>query len=294
MPNGAGYEFHKLPAYDHALFHKFRQKDGSVKTSLRIFTPLELARQEIQLRRANVELRLEIERSLGPNMWSEMLEQPRGVLFRCLPSPDNGFTYFYQASNWLGLTPFPPEYTRDKFVPLNSEKHGLARLRLTLPDGTRATCDILNWKSEEGKRLSEVVLKSGETLASFHHRLFDVAGYVVELRDLSDWFSSRSPPANFYFYYLSHFLVHGVLFEAIFEDEDPNEDRFTHEVIYPNIERIEKEFGLRPLIVQLYPPDQTSEEDFYWWSYPPQVNEYLVKWARENNLVLKPWKAKHQ
>lgn len=292
MPNGAGYELQKLPAVDHALPHMFRQKDGPVKTSLPIFTPLEFARQEIQLRQANPALRTEIERVMGSHFWPEMIHRPRGVMWRCLPSPDNGFTFFFQSSYWLGLEPLLPEYNRDKFVHLNSEKHGLARLRLTLPDGTRATCDILDWKNEDGKRLSEVVLKSGETLASFHHRLFDVAGYVVERRELSDWFSSRSPPANYYFYYLSHFLVHGVLFEAIFEGEDPRDDRFTHEVLYPNIERIEKEFGLRPLIVQLYPPDQTPEEDFYWWSYPPQVNEYLVKWASENNLVLKPWKAK--
>lgn len=220
-----------------------------------------------------------------------MLEQPRGVLCRCLPSPDNGFTFFHQASNWLGLSPFLPEYNRDKFVHLNSEKHGLARLRLTLTDGTRATCDILDWQATQGKRLSEVVLKNGDLLTTFHHSLFDVAGYSVKRRDSSDWFQDRLPPSNYYYHYLCHFLVHGVAFEAFFENEDPNEDQFTRDVIYPNIERIEKQFGVRPLIVQLYPPNQTSLEDFYWWSYPPHVNEYLVKWVIENNLPTKPWRA---
>ncbi len=244
------------------------------------------------MRQVNSPLRAEIERTLKENFWPEMLQAPRGVMVRSLPSPDNGFAFFHQASHWLGLIPLLPEYNQDKFVPLNSEKHGLARLRLTLPDGTCATCDILDWQAGQGKRLSEVILKTGETLTDFHHRLFNVAGYMVERRDISDWFHGRSPPANYYFYYLSHFLVHGVVFEAIFENEDSREDQFTHEVIYPNIERIEKQFGLRPLIVQLYPPNQTQEEDFYWWSYPPHVNEYLVKWAMENNLPIKPWRAK--
>jgi hypothetical protein len=262
-----------------------------MKPTLQILTPLEIAREELQLRRGNIELRNEIERAIKPYFWTEMLKEPRGVLWRCLPSPDNGFTYYYQASNWLGLNPFLPEYIQDKFVHLNDEKKGLARLRLSMPDG-RGICDIVDWQSEQGKRLSEVVLKTGERLVDFHHHLFELAGYPIERTDKSEYFSSLRPPANGYFYYLSHFVAHGVVFEAIFEDEDPKEDQFTYEVIYPNIEKIEKMFGLRPLIVQLYPPDQTLLEDFYWWSYPPHVNNYLVKWAIENNLAIKPWQSK--
>lgn len=261
-----------------------------MKPSLDIFTPIDGAREELQSRQSNSALRKEVEAALGSNLWPEMLQESRGTMWRSLPSPDNGFTFFYQASHWLGLTPFLPEYSQDKFVPLNSEKHGLARLRLTLPDGTRATCDILDWQAGQGKPLADVRLKTGETLVEFHHGLFDVAGFAIERRDLSEYFSSRRPPSNYYFYYLSHFVAHGVAFEAIFEDEDPKEDRFTHEVIYPNIEKIEKAFGLRPLIVQLYPPNQTPIEDFYWWSYPPHVNEYLVKWALANRLPIKPWR----
>lgn len=262
-----------------------------MKLTCPIHTPLEIAREKIQERWTNLALRTEVERTLGQHFWQEMLRCPRGVMWRCLPSPDNGFTFFYQASHWLGIKPLLPEYTGDKFVHFNSEKHGLARLRLTLPDGTLATCDILDWQSAHGKALSEVILKTGETLADFHHGLFSVAGFVIERAELSEWFSSRRPPLNYYFYYLSHFIAHGVLFEAVFEGEDPRDDQFTHEIIYPNLERIEREFGLKPLIVQLYPPDQRPEEDFYWWSYPPHVNEYLVKWVMENKLPLKPWRA---
>lgn len=262
-----------------------------MKPTLPILTHRENAREEIQRRQADASLRNEVEHVLGHHFWPEM-RQPRGVLFRCLPSPDNGYMYFQHATHWLGLTPFLPEYNHDKFVHINAEKKGLARLRLTLPDGTRVICDIVKWNTEQGKPLSDVIVTSGDTLAEFHHRLFDVAGMTTERREMSDYFKRLCPPANYYFYYMSHFVAHGVVFEAIFEEEDPREDRFTHEVIYPSIERIEKTFGVRPLIVQLYPPNQTPDEDFYWWSYPPQINDYLVKWVSENKVPIKPWHPK--
>jgi hypothetical protein len=59
----------------------------------------------------------------------------------------------------------------------------------------------------------------------------------------------------------------------------------------PNLERVEREFGMKPLVVRLYPPDQTEDEDFYWFSYPPHVNAYLVKWAQENKLPFKKAKV---
>jgi hypothetical protein len=196
-----------------------------------------------------------------------------------------------QAARWVGLEQFLPSYIQDKFVHLNDEKKGLARLSLTAA-GLKVTADILDWQTSQGSPMNEVRIRSRETLAEFHLRLFDVAGYSVETRDLSEWFKSRKPACNYYYYLLQHFIAHGVYFEAILEGEDARHDEFTNSVIYPNLERIQSEYGLKPLIVQLYPPDQTPEEDFYWFSYPPHVNDYLVKWALENNLPLKPWRPK--
>ena len=44
-----------------------------------------------------------------------------------------------------------------------------------------------------------------------------------------------------------------------------------------------------PMAVRLYPdPDgQSEEEDFYWWCYPPHINEYLTQYAHDNNLPVK-------
>jgi len=235
-------------------------------------------------------LRRSVEEVIGAHFWPELIEQPHGVLCRCLPSPDNGFTFFLQASQWMGLQAFMPEYTEDKFVSLNPEKRCLGRLSLTMPEGTKMTCDILDYNANDGKPLTEVVLKTGEKLVSFHHRLFEIAGYQIMPHDLSVWLLSNKPAHNYY-YYLAHFIAHGVLFDVFEDDHGSKEEVFTREVILPNLEIVEREFGLKPLIVRHYPPEQTDDEDFYWFSYPPHVNAYLVKWAQENNLPFKKAKV---
>lgn len=104
---------------------------------------------------------------------------------------------------------------------------------------------------------------------------------------MSEWWISLKPATYYYYYYLSHFIAHGVLFDVFEDEEGTRENVFTQEVILPNIERVTREFGIKPLIVRHYPPDQTDEESFYWYSYPPHVNAWLVQWAQENNLPFK-------
>lgn len=257
-----------------------------------IYVSLAEARALSKERWANAALRKDVENRLTGHLLHDFETHPRAVLWRSLPSPDNGFTFFIQAAHWIGLEPFLPSYIQDKFVTVNDEKRGLARLCLTTDDGMKVNVDILDWQKSEGLPIDEIYICSRQALAEFHLGLFDIAGYVVDHRDRSEWFKIRKPAYNYYYYYLQHFIAHGVLFEAVLEGEDARHDEFTRSVIYPNLDRIQSEYGLKPLIVQLYPPNQTPEEDFYWFSYPPHVNDYLVKWALENNLTLKQWRPK--
>ncbi|NVN91194.1 MAG: hypothetical protein HXX11_11405 [Desulfuromonadales bacterium] len=252
-----------------------------------VHSSLNEARTEIHRRWNDAALKRSVEEMLGVHLWPEMKGQPRGVLWRCLPSPDNGFTFFVQASQWMGLKAFLPEYIEDMFVHFNAEKKSLGRLSLSMPDGTMVTCDIVDFHASQGKPMTEVVLKTGESLVGFHHRLLDRSGYPVMRRDLSDWWISLKPARNYYHYYLAHFIAHGVLFDVFEQEEDHRENVFLQEVVLPNIEKVEREFGKKPLIVRHYPPEQTEEENFYWFSYPPHVNTWLVQWAQENNLAFK-------
>lgn len=249
---------------------------------------LDEARAEIRERWGNVELRQQIQEELGENFMPAFSQAPRGVLFQQLCSPGNGFTFFFQCANYVNAVPLVLEYHGDKFVHFNEEKKGLGRLRVVLEDGTRARVDIMEFHKYEMKALSDIaILKTGESLVEFHHGLFDVSGYRVELHDNTAWFSDFGGASGYYYSLLLHFLAHGVLFESFFVDEGEREMRFTHDVVMPAIHKLEQRYGLKPLIVGLYPESQDEAEDFYWWCYPPHVNDYIIKYAETHSLPLR-------
>jgi len=114
--------------------------------------------------------------------------------------------------------------------------------------------------------------------------LLKIAGYNVDIEDGTPWLREAGKKIDYY-KHLLHFVAHGVLFECYpDEDEDEREGVFTRNVVIPAMEKIEKNYGLKPLIITMYPENQNEEEDFFWWSYPPNVNDYLVDYARKNKL----------
>lgn len=259
-----------------------------------IYVSLDEARAELARRWQDGELRKRIEVELGENFIQTFgQESPRGVLTRQLCSPDNGFTFFFQCARYVNAEPLALEFTGDIFTHLNEEKKGLGRMHVTLADGSPATFDIMDFHANEKVRLSEAFLKSGENLVDFHHRLLQVAGLPVQLHDNTAWFRRIGKPSAYYYYLLSHFVVHGVLFETFSTDcRDGKETGFTKEVVGPALDRIEAQFGLKPLIVRLYPEEQIDDEVFYWWSYPPDINEYLLLYAKGNALSCKSYKVR--
>jgi len=183
------------------------------------------------------------------------------------------------------------EYHSDIFVHINEEKKGLGRLRLTLEDGTKATVDILDFHAAEKKSLKGIKIKNGESLICFHHNLFRDSGYNVKFHENSKWFHGLGKASDYYYFLFLHFIAHGVLFELFsLDDREKCEAKFFEDIVAPNIERIQSEYGLKPMIVRSYPEKQTDEEDFYWWCYPPHVNDYLVRYAREHSFTFKPVK----
>ncbi len=254
-----------------------------------LYIALDEAREELHNRWGNAELKHQIETELGDRLLPVFNDKPRAVLTRNISSPDNGFTFFYQCIRYINASPYCWEYHGDKFVHFNKEKKGLGRLRLTLEDGTKACADIMDFHAHEKKKLSEVVLKTGESLVDFHHGLLKMAGYDdVEVSDNTQWFQSIGSAKEYYDYWLLHFVAHGVLFEKFEGDE--HETAFSNTIVVPAIELIKEKTGLAPLVVKLYPEHQDELEGFYWWSYPPHINKYLVDYVRRNNLKIKPCK----
>lgn len=257
-----------------------------------IYISLDDARREVRRRWADVDLRRRVAAVLGDNFWPEFTTRPRGLFWPHIASPGNGFTFFVQCANYVGTEPLVWEYLADKFVPQNDEKHGLGRLRIDFPNGEKGIIDLVDFNLWQGKPMNKVLARTGENLVDFHHRLLSLSGYRIEVKDQTAWWKSYASPSEYYIPYLAHFVAHGILFDAFDDGDDDRLDDFTREVIYPAIRCVTESFGRKPLIVRLFPVNQSVAEDFYWWSYPPPINHYLVNYAKEENLPVKLWRQR--
>lgn len=253
-----------------------------------IYVSLDEARALLRERWNDASLKAKVKAELGERFIPAYGNDPLAVIARQLSSPDNGFIFFHQCARYIGAVPLIQEGLCDMFVSFNEEKKGLGRLRVELEDGSRATIDIMDFHTNEKREVGECVLKTGENLATFHHRLLKLDGYGLEPYDNSAWYRRNGHASNYCYPMLLHFVAHAVLFENYRTEDGSAETRFTHEVVFPAIKRIQATFGLAPLIVRAYPEDQTDEEDFYWWSHSSKVNRYLLDYAREHGLKIKP------
>jgi len=249
-----------------------------------IYLSLDEAREIVLKRWNDKELKNKIEVFLNEKVGliSVFLkDKPQAVIWRSMLSPDNGFDFYYHSANYLGCGVSPLEFLEDKFVSINEEKKALSRISLTL-NNKNTYIELVEYNKQEGKSLKNVELKNGEKLHAFHQNLFKINYNDLILTDISDWCKNIGKAKDYYYYYLLHFICHGVLFES-FSVDAGREEIFTEEIILPAIKKIEADFGFKPLIVRLYPENQTSEEDFYWFSYSKLINNDIIKYALTNN-----------
>ncbi len=233
-------------------------------------------------------LKARIKAELGQRMIPAYGASPRAVCNRQLTSADNGFTFFTYCARYIGAEPLIQECPGDMFVAIIEEKKGLGRLRLILEKGARATVDIMNFPANEKREIGQCELLTGANLVDFHHALLKLDGHDLEIYDNSAWYRNLDRASNFYYPMLLHFVAHAVLFENYPDDDESREACYTRKVVLPAIERIKATVGLTPLIVRAFPENQTDEEHIYWWSHSPKVNRYLLDYALEHGLKIKP------
>ena len=197
------------------------------------------ARAELKKRWNNAELKSAIEKELGGNFIPLFATKPRVVLSRHVITPDNGLSLFFQGAKYVGGIPLVSEFNDDIFVSINEEKKGLGRLRVTIEDGIKATVDVMDFHANEKKKLGDCVLKVGGRLVDFHHDLFNVSGYNIDILDNSKWFTSIGRATNYYYPFFLHFVAHGVLFENVesYEENDGGAP-FIRDVTTPAIQKI--------------------------------------------------------
>lgn len=246
---------------------------------------LDQARDRVILNANNVELQEKIKNELGDDFWPEFNNSQKGLLWRNVLTPDNSFVFYMSCCRYIGIEPVCFEFLGDTYVSINEEKKGLGQLKILLDDSCRAKVNIMDLHYWNKRLLSEIKLKTGENLVDFHHDLLKRSGYKVVLRDNTEWAHKHKKPVEWYYKYLLHFVVNGVLFDTFFFE---NDKKFLNEVVFPAIEKIEIKYGMKPLIVSLFPDpnNQTDEEDFYWWSYPPILNKYIIELVRERGLTV--------
>lgn len=240
-----------------------------LSTSLEsLYTPLEEAVEKLHRRRADKALCravAEFQQSHPP----EFLDgEPRAIFGRCVTSADLEFARFIALSRQAGLTPLCLETAKGRFVSINQEKYRRGKLTFHWPNRTRALRVIdFNY---DGKRLNEIPSLNGCSLIEFHHRLLAhvYPGIAAHIRDYSDWLSKDNQVPPRYLHALSLAITDGILFENFFLD-DHEERRFMEERILPSFHRAIELFGVKPLIVRLFTPEEENEP--WLWQYPGEL-----------------------
>jgi len=220
------------------------------------------------------ELRKKVEEYLGeiPEFFQQ---EPRAVLFRNIASPDLEFLYWLDMAKTNGLSPLVLTYNDDKFCTRNSDKLGLCRLNIFEKRNKNGDClmhykKIVNLKSQDNKKFSEIHTLDGKSLLDFHKKLLmNSDGKDVEVVDMSAWIEKSGGKAvEYYKKFFAFFIYHGILFENFVTDD--SESEFEKAVILPAKDEVEKFFGIKPLIVPLAP----DPEDVYWWCYPSEIENF--------------------
>lgn len=234
-------------------------------------------------RQSDTALREKVTQYLGGDIPSHFKSDPVLYLARHVATPNFETLRFMSLLEPLGMPIVISQDKKDTFSSANVLKKALGKLpictRITSKEGRFyeqfENISIIDFNTAQGKPLDSIHTLWGESLIDFHTQLFEVVSpHAPVIVDDSSWIDThhRGNLLEHYKHFLALFLVHGILFEDyIIEDEE--EESFKKNVLVPAFSYIEKEFGIRPLIVQLLPTSVESTQ--FWLSYPTRVREII-------------------
>jgi hypothetical protein len=231
-----------------------------------IYTPLEEAKEEIQRRWEDKELKKKVDDFIGGDIPDLFNECPFAMLGRHIMTSNIETIRFSELSKEVGLKPLGFEYLDDRFLTMNKSKLSLGKMSFlcSKTNKRKDIFDIFNLQDNNGKKFTEITTFWGEKLVDFHHKLITRNVPDVKLVDMSEWIKKRGEKAaDFYHHYLAMFIRNGILFDNYLEKG--KESKFTSEVFMPSYEKVFKHFGIKPLIVQLSP--KADEYDVSWCFY---------------------------
>jgi hypothetical protein len=242
-----------------------------------VYTSKSEAELELAKRWNDTELRNRVEQKLGTFMLKQLISAPRAVFSRSIISPNLEFNYFIDLVSDMQIEPLLLEYD-GKFVAKNEEKYHLCKMYFLDHVGKRKTpvlssFKIVDFNTNEGKNMSEIKTLNGQPLRDFHHGLLEqqYPGKSVSILDITNWFNStRFLTEDYYFYYFSLFVCHGILFEN-FLTEDKEEVSYIKSHVFKSFIKVHEYFGVKPLIFPLLPIE--NEKFRTWYSYSNDIKK---------------------
>lgn len=242
---------------------------------MNIYTSADEAGKIIRARWADENLRKKVEEQLKNDFPDILRDGNCGMIWRQIGTPDREFERFLHLCKIATLEPVCFEYVNDKFVARNFTKFQL--VSLAFEEGVNKHNEtiirrkkIIDFAGSEMKKMSELVTLWGENLVEFHHQFLlamfpEIRGRVV---DLSDWIARiGGSPDKYYYSILSLALCHTVIFDDFDLLEDEN--AFINEIVLPAFNALERDYGLKPVIVKISRVGEHAA-DQYWWCHSKQ------------------------
>lgn len=237
--------------------------------------------EELERRQKDPVLKKKVEEYLSGDIPDYFKDGPILYLARHVVTPNFETLRFIHLMRQLGLKTVVSQDSKGMFVPYNQVKKALCKLpvcrRVSQKGGKLnehyENVTIVDFDEADGRTFSEIQTLWGEGLIDFHTRLFtELLGKNRDIGrpDDAEWIDRhhRESLLAHYKHLLALFLVHGIFFEN-YDLNDKHEVYFVKNVLRPAYRFVEKKFGYRPLIVQVFPT--TFESNRFWISYPKRV-----------------------
>lgn len=236
-----------------------------------MYTDLVQAKEEILMRRNNLDLIKQVEKHFILPM-PEFPEIPCAILARQVATPNYEYMRFVELAKKIELPPIVWEYTGDIFFRQNREKRRLAKMVFYYGLGKKGgrktkNKEIIDFGRCEGQPMDCMRTLWGENFVEFHHRLFNSNDRCEMIEGTRLVKSIGGGARRYYGYFLACFICHGILFDNFLNSGQ--ETDFTKKIVMPAFKMLEDMFGAKPLIVKLLPSE--SENDEYWTYYPDSL-----------------------
>ncbi len=249
-----------------------------------VYTPLSEAIKILEERQKDETLIKKIDNILKNNIPEPLKKiSKNGVLFRQVATPNFEARWFIELTKDHGLNTIFFEYYSDKFTSNNFYKHSLGQLVIHKDKNNKKgerieeRVTIVDFPIYDGKKLKEVYTLWGESLISFHKKIFNLYEYNLNnllFYDATEWLKNNGEKAvDYYTNFILLFVCRGILFENFLFLGD--ESDFTRNVLLPAFKKAVELSGEKPLIVPIPPMDSDIEEDIHWHSYHPIIKSLI-------------------